>query len=225
MPFHDQMPSKAVASSGSHKFSKSGVKLREIKLKNGKVRKLPVLPKKAYALNTEAKRVRPALRTRKPRQLKLKKNLTPGSVCIILAGTHKGKRVVFLKQLPSGTCLVTGPYKLNGCPLRRVPQHLMVTTSLKIDISNVKVPANLDDKYFSKKKAPKSSAKRTKDGDIFEETKQKYELTEERKQTQVAVDSQIVNAISANKEKALICAYLNKPFELTRGMVPHKLKF
>merc|ERR1712071_517747 len=143
---------------------------------NGKVRKIPVLAKKAYALSTEAKRVRPALRTRKSKQLKLKKNLTPGAVCIILAGTHKGKRVVFLKQMPIGTCLVTGPYKLNGCPVRRVPQHLMITTSLKIDISSVKVPANMDDKYFSKKKAP-------------------------------------------------ICAYLNKPFELTRGMVPHKLNF
>ena len=54
---------------------------------------------------------------------------------------------------------------------------------------------------------------------------QQYELTEQRKADQTAVDSQVIAAISANKEKALICAYLNKPFELTRGMVPHKLKF
>ncbi|XP_037092070.1 60S ribosomal protein L6-like [Pollicipes pollicipes] len=219
------MPSKAEASSGAHKFAKSGVKLRTVKAKNGTVKKIPILPKSAYALATERRRPKPVLRKRKPKQLKLKKNLSAGAVCIILAGSHKGKRVVFLKQMPSGTCLVTGPYKLNGCPVRRVPQHLMVTTSLKIDISGVKVPANMDDKYFSKKKAPKSAAKKTKDGDIFEEVKQKYELTEQRKQDQNTVDSQVMAAISATKEKALICAYLNKPFELTRGMLPHKLKF
>jgi len=209
---------KLEANSGSHKY-------RDVKRKNGKVRKVPILSKSAYALNTEKRRPKLVLRKRKTKSMKLKKNMSPGAVCIILSGTHKGKRVTFLKQMPSGTCLVTGPYKLNGCPVRRVPQHLMVTTSLKIDISNVKVPAHMDDKYFSKKKAPKSAGKKNKDGDIFEEPKQKYELTEQRKTDQATVDSQVMAAISANKEKSLICAYLNKPFELTGSMVPHKIKF
>ena len=59
---------------------------------------------------------------------RLRGAVQPGQVLILLAGKHQGKRVVLLKQLPSGELLVTGPYKVNGVPLKRLPQSRVVVT-------------------------------------------------------------------------------------------------
>merc|ERR1712118_44338 len=102
-----------------------------------------------------------------------------------------GQRVVFLKQLDSGLLLVTGPYKLNGVPLRRVPQSYVIGTSTVVDVSGVNVPKEVNDDFYKKPKAAKK-----KDGELFFEEKKEKTVDEARKKTQEAVDAKLVAAVS-----------------------------
>jgi len=76
--------------------------------------------------------VRKSIHPAKPRP-----SLQPGSVLILLAGRFRGKRVILLKHLPQGVLLVTGPFKINGVPLRRVNARYVIATSLKVDLKGI----------------------------------------------------------------------------------------
>merc|ERR1711907_401905 len=90
---------------------------------------------------------------RKPRDSsKLRAGVEPGRVLILLAGRFRGKRVVCLKQLKSGLLCVTGPFKVNGVPVRRVNQVYTITTSSKVAVGDAK---SITDDTFKKEAAKK----------------------------------------------------------------------
>eukprot|EP00397_Hematodinium_sp_SG-2012_P066645 GEMP01100594.1.p1 GENE.GEMP01100594.1~~GEMP01100594.1.p1 ORF type:complete len:173 (+),score=43.21 GEMP01100594.1:54-572(+) len=155
--------------------------------------------------------VRKASKKHAPR---IRKSLAPGTIVILLAGAFRGKRAVCLKQLASGTILVSGPYSVNGVPLRRVNPSYCVATSTKVNIEGVDL-SSIDDTFF--KRTAEKKAKKTEDQ--FFAKKATKELTDARKTAQQVVDKALEPKVKELKP------YLKHRFSLSNGMYPHEMKF
>jgi len=145
---------------------------------------------------------------------KIRASITPGTVLILLAGRFRGKRVVCLKALDSGLLLVSGPYQINGVPLRRVSPAYVIGTSTKIDVSSVDV-GKFTDKYFARTVSA--------DEEFFaNDEPQKASVSEERKADQKTVDGALVGIIDKTE---LLASYLKAKFSLSRNDKPHNMVF
>merc|ERR1711981_303768 len=150
---------------------------------------------------------------------KLKEGIVAGSVLILVAGRHRGKRVVFLKQLESGLLLVTGPFKINGVPMRRVNQKYVIATSTKLGFQSA-IPDRVNDEYFSRIEL--NAHEGQNEGEIFQTKKAVYQASAERKEDQKAVDAAV---LAAAKKMPYMVSYLNSNFALRNGQNPANMKF
>ncbi|KAG2231984.1 hypothetical protein INT48_004794, partial [Thamnidium elegans] len=144
----------------------------------------------------------------------LRSTITPGTVAILLAGRYSGKRVIVLKQLDSGLLLVTGPFKVNGVPLRRVNQAYVIATSTKVDISAVKIDEKFNDSYFKK------SAKTDKA--FLEGQEKKAAFPASKAADQKVVDKALLEVVA---KTPFLRQYLVSTFGLSKGQFPHNMKF
>jgi len=196
--------------------------------KNGGER-LVKIKREPRALESERTKIARKPRNKKPfsqHARHLRPSLTPGTVVIMLAGRHKGKRAVFLKQLASGLLLVTGPMKLNNCPLRRINQIYVVATKTKLDVSKLKLPEHLDDKYFKRtKRDRRRHVAKAGDENIFAKKTEEYAVSDQRKKDQVEVDKQLLELIRKHKEKKYLFGYLGSTFSLRKNEFPHAMTF
>jgi large subunit ribosomal protein L6e len=149
---------------------------------------------------------------------RVRKSITAGTVLIILAGRFRGKRVVCLKALDSGLLLVSGPYKINGVPLRRVNQAYVIATSTKCDVSKVDVSSITDD-YFSRAKDDKKEG----ESEFFAGDAPKAAVvSDQRKADQAKVDAVLEKVV---KSTDMLEGYLAAHFSLTSSDKPHKMQF
>ncbi|RDL41917.1 putative ribosomal protein L6.e.B, cytosolic [Venustampulla echinocandica] len=166
--------------------------------------------------DAQSKKVRKSIRASTPRS-----TLAPGAVLILLAGRFRGKRVILLKNLDQGVLLVTGPFKVNGVPLRRVNARYVIATSHKIDLSGIdqkKVEEVASEKYFAREKSDKKTGEEAffKQG----EKPEKKKPSSSRAADQKAIDKAILSTI---KKEPMLISYLGSSFSLRKGDRPHEM--
>ena len=154
---------------------------------------------------------------KKPKPTHVSAPLEAGQVVILLSGRFRGRRVVFLKKLETGLLLVTGPYKYNGVPLKRVNAAYVLPTNTKVKI-DAKVADKIKDEFFDRI----TIDRKTEKDFLADEKTRKDRITPERTNAQNEVDAVVKKAVD---EVPMMKEYLRNRFALKNGDKPHLMKF
>merc|ERR1712032_694944 len=151
------------------------------------------------------------------KRCQLRRDIQAGQVLILLSGRFRGRRVVFLKQLNSGLLLVTGPYKVNGVPLKRVNQAYTIATKTKVNVSSaLSLVEKMDEKKFFEVQDVERKS-------FFEDNAEKSKrIPEERKTMQKNVDTKLMDVVKSTPHMK---HYLANRFALKNGDRPHSMNF
>ena len=133
--------------------------------------------------------------------------------------------MVLLKILPQGALLVTGPFKINGVPLRRVNARYVIATKTTVpldgmDTSTVEKVGG--EKYFAR---DKKTDKKGSEEAFFQQGGQKpakKQVAGERAEDQKKVDKALLATI---KKQPMLEGYLSTQFSLRKGDRPHEMVF
>merc|ERR1712232_183025 len=190
-------------------------------IKRKKMPKFDLKAKKVYYSGEDEKKhfVRAC---KKPKATSGRKCVVAGSIVILLSGRFRGKRVVVLKRLESGLLLVTGPYKVNGVPLKRVNEAYVIPTSTTVDVKSVNTSA-LNDAFFAKTKV--KSAK-TDENAFFnnqaEMTAEEKAKIAKKREAQKEVDGKLMPVVKNTK---MLAGYLRTRFSLRNNQKYHMMGF
>ena len=104
---------------------------------------------------------------------------------------------------------------MNGVPLRRVNQAYVIATSTVVDVKAVSVPEAVNDDFF---RAAKEKAVKGEADFLALKATPAAPASEEHKRVQGVVDAGV-------KLSAEFKAYLKAKFALSKGDLPHAMKF
>eukprot|EP00040_Diaphanoeca_grandis_P004133 m.27184 g.27184 ORF g.27184 m.27184 type:complete len:240 (+) comp15700_c0_seq1:131-850(+) len=185
--------------------------------KNGGTRDIRVQKPQKYYPTVDV--ISKSKRTKVTKTKAIRASITPGTVLILVSGKFAGKRVIALKNLPSGLIAVSGPFGLNGVPLKRVNQAYVIATSTKVAGVEGIAGDDVNDDFF---KRPQGS-KNKPSGDFFEKQDDAAKVLDPaRIAAQKAVDAKLTPLI---EKVPHLRDYMRSIFTLRKGQFPHEMQF
>jgi large subunit ribosomal protein L6e len=119
--------------------------------------------------------------------------------------------------------LVTGPFRINGVPLRRVNARYVIATKTSVPLKGID-EATIDKvskpEYFARDK--KADKKGSEEAFFSEGKKEKKQPSGDRAADQKKVDEGLLKAI---KGESMLQEYLKAQFSLRKGDKPHEMVF